>query len=690
MPVGSANQTLRNDAGNWVVSNSVMNDELNNFLITGITLRTTMDAEINGLLVGKGAGQKTENTVLGINSMFMNSSGVGNTALGYDALRANLSGSGNTASGAYALKDNQVGGNNTATGSRALSSNNTGNQNTAVGSNALSSNTTGNQNAAIGMNALSSNISGNQNAAIGMNALSSNTTGDLNTASGYGAMLNNTSGGLNTAYGSEALYYNTTGFGNTASGHNGLNKNATGSLNTASGHVALEKNTTGGGNTASGSSALNSNTTGNQNTAVGSNALSSNTTGNNNTAVGYDADVQNFNLTNSTAIGYQAEVTTSNTIKLGNSSVTAVITDGGIQAGGVIEAIGTIKAGSVTYPNTAGILNQVLTTDGMGAASWQTTGISAIAGVTSATLRHNGTTWVSDINVLNDGTTLRTTSDAQINGITVGKGNLNVFANTAIGFKALNACQPAGQQNTAIGRSAMMNNQTGRENTATGKESLATNTTGKYNSAFGWQSLFDNLDGENNTAAGYQALKSNTNGDNNTAVGKLAGSTGNFSNTTTIGYAAVATGDDQVRIGNTAVMSIGGFRGWSNFSDARFKKNIEENVIGLDFILALRPVTYNIDTKSIENFRETPSELRLKESERKVEEILQTGFIAQEVELAANKLGYDFSGVDPPQNDKDNYSLRYSEFVVPLVKAMQEQQELILKLQERISVLEKK
>jgi hypothetical protein len=34
--------------------------------------------------------------------------------------------------------------------------------------------------------------------------------------------------------------------------------------------------------------------------------------------------------------------------------------------------------------------------------------------------------------------------------------------------------------------------------------------------------------------------------------------------------------------------------------------------------------------------------------------------------------------------------LRYATFVVPLVKAMQEQQELIIKLQERISVLEKK
>jgi hypothetical protein len=31
-----------------------------------------------------------------------------------------------------------------------------------------------------------------------------------------------------------------------------------------------------------------------------------------------------------------------------------------------------------------------------------------------------------------------------------------------------------------------------------------------------------------------------------------------------------------------------------------------------------------------------------------------------------------FSGVEAPQNDKDHYSIRYAEFVVPLVKAVQE------------------
>ena len=53
-------------------------------------------------------------------------------------------------------------------------------------------------------------------------------------------------------------------------------------------------------------------------------------------------------------------------------------------------------------------------------------------------------------------------------------------------------------------------------------------------------------------------------------------------------------------------------------------------------------------------------------------QILCTGFIAQEVQKAAKDIGYDFSGVDAPKNENDLYGLRYAEFVVPLVKAVQE------------------
>lgn len=35
-------------------------------------------------------------------------------------------------------------------------------------------------------------------------------------------------------------------------------------------------------------------------------------------------------------------------------------------------------------------------------------------------------------------------------------------------------------------------------------------------------------------------------------------------------------------------------------------------------------------------------------------------------------MNYDFSGVDAAKNDKDLYGLRYSQFVIPLIKSVQE------------------
>ena len=69
------------------------------------------------------------------------------------------------------------------------------------------------------------------------------------------------------------------------------------------------------------------------------------------------------------------------------------------------------------------------------------------------------------------------------------------------------------------------------------------------------------------------------------------------------------------------------------------------------------------------------------------EKQVYSGFIAQDVEKAAQSVGYDFSGVDAPENDKSVYGLRYAEFVVPLVKAVQELSEQNNKLQERINEL---
>lgn len=50
--------------------------------------------------------------------------------------------------------------------------------------------------------------------------------------------------------------------------------------------------------------------------------------------------------------------------------------------------------------------------------------------------------------------------------------------------------------------------------------------------------------------------------------------------------------------------------------------------------------------------------------------------------MAAKEANYTFSGITIPETDHDLYTLSYEQFVVPLVKAVQEQQLIIESLQE--------
>ncbi|MGZ4158842.1 MAG: tail fiber domain-containing protein, partial [Bacteroidia bacterium] len=131
------------------------------------------------------------------------------------------------------------------------------------------------------------------------------------------------------------------------------------------------------------------------------------------------------------------------------------------------------------------------------------------------------------------------------------------------------------------------------------------------------------------------------------------------------------TANNMVNIGDHSITSIKGQVAFGTYSDGRVKDNIKEDVPGLAFITQLRPVTYNYDLDKeiqLSGGKKTANW----DGKYDIEKIKFSGFIAQEVEASAKKIGYDFSGVDKPKNDKDLYSLRYSDFVVPLVKSVQE------------------
>ena len=289
--------------------------------------------------------------------------------------------------------------------------------------------------------------------------------------------------------------------------------------------------------------------------------------------------------------------------------------------------------------------------------------------------------------------------------------------NTGIGSFSL-ASNTEGSFNTATGDYALAGNTTGSFNIANGTPFTLGNTEGSENIATGALSMTSNTTGNDNVAYGVFSLASNTTGSNNMALGSYADvTTGDLNNATAIGAGALVDASNKVQVGNTDVTSIGGEVGWTSYSDERIKDNIMENVPGLEFIKALRPVTYhfsvskqnkllgikeidankimselkNIELPGLKNMQVPSVDIsKMKtndfgnEKSHEIEKVQFTGFLAQDVEKAANNIGYDFSGID---KSGKIMGLRYGDFVVPLVKAVQELSQQNEDLQKQINEL---
>jgi hypothetical protein len=208
-----------------------------------------------------------------------------------------------------------------------------------------------------------------------------------------------------------------------------------------------------------------------------------------------------------------------------------------------------------------------------------------------------------------------------------------------------------GAGNTGLGANRLYYNTSGYSNTAVGFSSLYENTTGYYNTGLGAASLYGQTTGHDNTAVGVSSLSGNGTGSYNTAIGSGANvdSSGRV-NATAIGYGAIVDASYKVRIGNDQVTSIGGHVGWTNFSDIRGKTDIAALDLGLDFVMALRPVSF-----------------KLKQGNGRTD----MGFIAQDIETLLGD-GYNVLGIGGDRNR--TLALRYTDFISPLVKAVQEQQ----------------
>ena len=367
----------------------------------------------------------------------------------------------------------------------------------------------------------------------------------------------------NYVYGDTSTMYNNTAVGNFAF------TSSSGSNNTAIGTNAIRQGDGGSGdeNTAVGTAALTNAQAGNRNTAVGvytmtlavgsdntaiGNSAGSNiSTGSDNTFLGSRSGIDsviNGSINNATAIGSGAIVTTSNTMQLGNSAITDVITSG------------KITTGAITIPNTDGDAGQILSTNGSGVVSWSTPATVSTSDFVNVT---------DDQNI---GGVKNFSNDIQINGLVIGKGagngdqNLAVgtnlgtgtgYRNTGIGVAALNSFSGTSfGNNTGVGYFSLVGLTTGYGNTSIGAETMFNVGSNDNNTALGNQSLI-NAQSSDNTAAGANAGSNVTTGGGNTFIGRAANvSDGTFSNSTAIGREAIATASNTIQLGNSNITNV--------------------------------------------------------------------------------------------------------------------------------------
>jgi len=161
-----------------------------------------------------------------------------------------------------------------------------------------------------------------------------------------------------------------------------------------------------------------------------------------------------------------------------------------------------------------------------------------------------------------------------------------------------------------------------------------------------------------------------------------------------LGYNTRVSGDNQVQLGDSAT-TVYTYGRVHNRSDARDKTDIEDSDLGLNFITTLRPVKYIWDYRE-DYFDRVEIDGKnilvpvVKDGSRKRKRP-HYGLIAQEVKTVLDAIGCDFGGYQDHSvsGGNDVLTLGYSEFIAPIIKAIQELKAENDDLKARINVLEK-
>ena len=398
--------------------------------------------------------------------------------------------------------------------------------------------------------------------------------------------------------------------------------------------------------------------------ALGENSLDSLTSGTDNVAMGDNAGTAVTSGSDNVLIGQNAGLT---------------LQDGRLN---VAVGKGALDASVDAYNNVA------VGTDAMGACTGNATENVACGNYALNAL-------VGDVSsvegVLNTGIGQRAGND-----ITTGSANTFLGANAGYELttnSTANTCVGAGcgkaaaavDGMTAVGRSALAAN-TADLNTGVGYKAGIATTSGVDNTYVGSKAGYTNITGADNTFVGDNAGYYVT-GSQNTAVGSAAfdqSGDAAFANTTALGYGANPTASNQVMLGNTSVTDIRceDTSISTVSSDARIKKSVKNNKLGLEFLNALRTVTY----KKINPFN-WPDEIKEERFKKEKpdnkpadDKDTHYGMIAQEVREVLDAQGVkEWRGHKVDPNGKQN--LAYGALIIPLVKAVQELSAKVAKLE---------
>jgi hypothetical protein len=241
--------------------------------------------------------------------------------------------------------------------------------------------------------------------------------------------------------------------------------------------------------------------------------------------------------------------------------------------------------------------------------------------------------------------------------------------NTAVGFHTLR-CNTTGNMQVAVGFGALCVNTTGRSNVALGANTLISNTVGRYNVAIAEGALSANTSGACNVGIGINAANNITTGVNNIIAVGSAACTSATSNHTVWGNSA-----------NSVCNCV--YAAWSNVSDCRDKTNIQtlSSKMGLDLIKKLRPVAFNWDHRDT-YVRECSYEYGEKDGTLAGTKE-HYGLIAQELKSVLDELNVRFDGLGH-DDEKDAYRLTYEELIAPIIKAIQELDQRLTTVEEKV------